>query len=127
MITTRTLKNGNVLVEARAERRFMDADIPTYTSEQEPEFRAVAVGDEGTLYTREHTPSGNILSVGLWADGGCPGNSNPAIQHYHGWRGTFNDVGQFADGWRRVLEVRPLTRGNGWRIVFSTDLRPNEA
>ena len=123
-------KDGCTIVEIRPSHEHDGPEVPVFVSFDDSANRAIEVGDEGTLFFRESFTGSNdsdIINVGLRGeDGGIPGNSDPSIRKYHGWRGTNTDVGVFAYGWRRVLEYRPLSRGEGSRVVFSADLRPDQ-
>ena len=91
--------------------------------------RTLQADDEGVLLcTEDHRPVPENRRQEPYyrlrlADEGVPGNTNPNIRRYHGWRGTTQDRALYALGYRRVLESRPVTRGQGWRVVLSADFR----
>ena len=53
-----------------------------------------------------------------------PGNVDPSIKRYHGWRGTTNDIAVYAHGVRKVLKQTAFQNGRS-RIVLSKDLHPD--
>lgn len=56
---------------------------------------------------------------------GWPGNSNPNICRYHGWRGTTDDWSFYGCGVRRCLAVRRTgKRSQRIVIVFGRDRKP---
>lgn len=86
-------------------------------------------GDTYIVALREHVGK-NILSGLVFMEdngAGWPGNSNPAIKRYHGWRGTFNDIGLFAYGLRQLIDVETTgKRAKRVRITFGPDLAADE-
>ena len=61
----------------------------------------------------------------LW-DGPVPGNSDPSIKRYHGWRGTNNDYYREAHGERKILSMRTGKDGHV-RVTLGKDIKPDEA
>ena len=135
------LKNGQIVVEARASkyeaREFGTTAMPDtmeFTPDDWRTVRAVRVGDEGCVgiatnvspdSIRDGHDNENFCRVYMTANPeGISGNSNHHVRRLHGWRGTTNDSSIEADGWRRVLEIRPTKTGIGWRVVLSEDLNP---
>lgn len=56
---------------------------------------------------------------------GIPGNSNPNITRYHGWRGTNNDVSYDAHGLREIIKMSILKNGQ-FSVTVGPDLEPNK-
>lgn len=54
---------------------------------------------------------------------GIPGNSNPNITRYHGWRGTNNDVSYDAHGLREIIKISELKNGQ-IAVTVGPDLFP---
>lgn len=54
---------------------------------------------------------------------GIPGNSNPRICRFHGWRGTWNDSASFAMGIRKCIRAK-LTASGEVVASFGPDLIP---
>ena len=106
-------------------------EFPTVYDPAEGYRRKIHVGDEGCLRLISDV-SPNALRSGrsddyeltLYADErGIPGNMKNYIFRMHGWRGTSNDNHVSAGGWRRVESVERLSRGVGFRVIFSADMR----
>lgn len=57
---------------------------------------------------------------------GIPGNSNPNITRFHGWRGTTDDNSQYAHGLRKIIKIRELKNGTV-SVTLTPDLNPSEA
>lgn len=61
---------------------------------------------------------------------GYPGNCNPILKAYHGWRGTTNGKSVYVYGVREVLEVGELKTDEEGRqtleVTLSKDLFPKE-
>ena len=99
------------------------------------EKREIRVGDEGCLSTSHNVSPDAIrsnrpteYSAQLFADpNGIPGNMNSNITRLHGWRGTTCDRCSEAWGWRRVESIEPRKRGEGYVVILSVDLKPDEA
>ncbi len=53
-----------------------------------------------------------------------PGNMNPAIRRFHGWRGTSFDQEVYALGVRRIKSMRRLKSG-AISVELSNDLSPD--
>lgn len=60
---------------------------------------------------------------------GMPGNSNPAIKRYHGWRGTNDDISTSADGVRVCIasERTEYQKTVHYKIVFGVDEMADKA
>ena len=58
---------------------------------------------------------------------GIGGNTNPAIKHYHGWRGTFNGAATYVYGVRKVIKVSTIDDGLDihQKIPVGRDLHPD--
>ena len=134
-------RDGTIVIEERIERWFnrptryddgvenLMPDLPSYDYN-----RPIRVGDEGCLAIVKNVSPDSLrageteINATLRSDAaGLPGNSNPNITRLHGWRGTSNDCHVSAHGWRRVLSIRPVARGIGYRVILSADLQPDEA
>jgi hypothetical protein len=61
-------------------------------------------------------------------EAGFPGNSDPHIRRFHGWRGTTDDRHIEALGVRRCLNVRrkEFARSVRYHLRFGADLRRDE-
>ena len=55
---------------------------------------------------------------------GVPGNSDPSIRRYHGWRGTTNNVVKNALGVRKIEKITRFGNGTA-RVKLSEDLHPD--
>ena len=75
-------------------------------------------------YSTDTTENGSDMMVWREDNGeGFPGNSDPSIKCYHGWRGTYNDTAFYACGLRRCLAIRETgKRSRRTVIVFGRDL-----
>jgi len=56
---------------------------------------------------------------------GIGGNMDSSVKHYHGWRGTTNNISVEACGLRRIEKIQCCKNGNAW-ITVSDDLKPDE-
>lgn len=55
---------------------------------------------------------------------GVPGNSDPSVRRYHGWRGTTGNISKYALGVRNVVSLTRFQNGNA-RVTLSEDLHPD--
>jgi len=92
--------------------------------------RDVQVGDEGCLSLsyniRDTSKFTDYRAILIDSPEGIGGNINSSIKRLHGWRGTSNNISRSAEGWRRVKSVEPRKQGQGWTIILSKDLKPEE-
>lgn len=91
----------------------------------------VKVGDEYILVKIVETKQDDYTHWGLLEhDGhGVPGNSNPDITRYHGWRGTSYGTALYAYGLRKVTAVTTGKdkSGDEWiKITVGKDILPDE-
>lgn len=82
------------------------------------------VGEAGILCSSTNTRTGS-KSFRLVFDclEGIPGNSNPNITRFHGWRGTYNDISNDAHGLREIIKVRELKNGT-IAVTVGRDIAP---
>ena len=60
-----------------------------------------------------------------FAESGFPGNMDPSIKCFHGWRGSYNNVSRYARGVYSIKEI--IREGIYTKIVLNrTDLKKNE-
>ena len=85
---------------------------------------APRIGDLVTLVERINVNTNETTWNFASADG-APGNSDPSIRRYHGWRGTTNNSSATARGLRRVEKIQRFKNGN-YAITLSEDLKPDE-
>jgi hypothetical protein len=84
-----------------------------------------SVGDLVTLVRHENLLTGE-RSYTLDGPDGSPGNSDPNILRYHGWRGTTNDWHAEALGQRRVLDVCQDPQDHDhYEVRLGKDLHPD--
>jgi len=92
--------------------------------------REIQIGDEGCLQLkcniRNTSKLRNYDAILIDSSEGIGGNLNSSIKRLHGWRGTSNKISKSAEGWRRVESVEPRKQGQGWTIILSEDLKPEE-
>lgn len=81
-----------------------------------------AVGDEAILVCRLDTISGHEEWF-LYKGDGAPGNCNPSVKRYHGWRGTTARTAIYAFGLRRIVKVSP-TKSGELKVTVGRDLHP---
>ena len=107
---------SNLLIEAElvVEQATIVASKPSYYME---------LGEAYMVATQEYIGPNrqechNDLYLLLREDNGegWPGNSDPHVRRYHGWRGTTDDWAVYALGLRRVLDVR-VTGNRSKRVV----------
>ena len=55
---------------------------------------------------------------------GIPGNMDPSVRRYHGWRGTTDNVSRYALGVRKIEKITRFGNGN-CRLVLSEDMYPS--
>jgi hypothetical protein len=55
---------------------------------------------------------------------GIPGNSNRNIKRFHGWRGTNNDVSNYAYGMRKIIKIRTMKNGD-IAVTVGPDIMPD--
>lgn len=100
------------------------------------DVRLPTIGKLYAVATRKNVgPNGARSPEGLlfnnsdeYFSAGWPGNSNPSIGRFHGWRGTTNDWSVYAFGVRRCLSVEITgDRSKKVRIVFGRDEKAGEA
>lgn len=87
------------------------------------------VGGVYAIAERENVQTGKTvgyLFVGLDDENpeGFPGNADPAVHRFHGWRGTTNDISVTALGVFTVLDITEQKNGIS-RIRLSGDLHPD--
>ena len=98
-------------------------DVATYDAKYKWVPTKIRVGAEFVLCSTTYL--GTDLPKYFWIhDGPVPGNSNPSIERYHGWRGTTDDRHIEAHGLRRVRRLRELKTGQG-SVTLSDDLHPD--
>lgn len=83
------------------------------------------VGMTAVLMSSEDTSGvGKTQYYLLFCDEGAPGNSNPKIKLFHGWRGTSNNTANYAHGKRKITAIRVLKNGDV-AVTVGKDLCPN--
>lgn len=80
------------------------------------------VGDEAILICRLDTISG-YEEWCLYQGDGVPGNMNPSVKRYHGWRGANARISVYAFGLRRIEKVTPTKNGQ-LKVTVGRDLHP---
>ena len=99
------------------------SEMPTVYEPTEGAEKQINVGDVGCL----RLSSSEAPRLSLYNDeDGIPGNMNADIKQLHGWRGTTNGNCVNAYGWRRVESIERLSRGVGFRVTFSADLKADD-
>lgn len=79
------------------------------------------VGKAYILISKEDVLSGSeTYYIRPWdpEDGGVPGNLNPEIRYYHGWRGTYNNIATYVHGVREVKEIISIKQDEMGRDVY---------
>lgn len=93
----------------------------------------ISPGDKVLVYSREDILRGGeeFRISKRFAESGYPGNTDPSVKTFHGWRGTTNDISVYAHG---VYSVKSVSREDGefrgqyLKVVLNrTDLKKNEA
>jgi len=108
--------DGSVVVELRGNAQM---EYQADHGERGLDIRPIVAGDIGCLVVNA-SERGDIACMILVGDtDGVVGNTSPAVKRTSGWRGTTHGVGVYAHGIRQCESVAPLTRGTGWRLVFS--------
>ena len=91
----------------------------------------IAVGDAVIVVCYTYLNTGEE-EYALYVDdntGGIPGNTDSQIKRYHGWRGTTNNVSEWAHGVHTVKSIDLLKRGDDDIIKITinrTDIKKNE-
>jgi len=135
--TARETKDGRLVFEWRfsPEKR---APRSPYTEDYEAMEIDMAAGELRTPSVGERVIVAEVAYVGpnderpvilsSFPDNGegWPGNSEPRIKLYHGWRGTTDDWAVYAHGVREVLRVeRTGKRAQRVVVEFGRDLVPD--
>ena len=71
-------------------------------------------GDEVLVYSKTFNNNGGkeVFCISKeYAKSGYPGNMNPEIKRFHGWRGETNDIAVNAYGVYRVKTVEVISKG----------------
>ena len=118
-------RRGHLVIVYRAEGEHADWEIEHEVYDKRGGDPAPEAGQTYMIAIREdimHTD--RPVDVLVATDrGGWPGNSDPTVRRYHGWRGTWNDVATYAHGHRRCLSVTSSgKRVRKLRIEFGRDL-----
>lgn len=87
------------------------------------------VGDEYILVERVRETTGDVTYDIVPHQGhGVPGNLNPDVKLYHGWRGTTDGWSKTACGVRKIIKVSPVKKDReGWdyiKVTVGKDLHP---
>lgn len=80
------------------------------------------VGDEAILIYWLDSYSGDEY-WSLYKGDGVPGNMDPCVRHYHGWRGCTGSTSVYACGLRRIEKVA-ITKSGELKVTVGRDLHP---
>lgn len=90
-----------------------------------PKYAMPEVGKAYIFFSRENVMTGTeSFHLMDWdpEKGGIPGNINPSIRRYHGWRGTYGNTATYALGVRRVDEIIRFKQDDDGNYYFKVRL-----
>ncbi|HIQ83052.1 MAG TPA: hypothetical protein IAA52_08105 [Candidatus Pullichristensenella stercorigallinarum] len=85
------------------------------------------VGDLVILLERSYINDGySTFDAIPYTGDGISGNMDSSIKRFHGWRGTTNDVAQYAHGVRKIIRVGATDEwGEKTKYTVGADLHPD--
>lgn len=94
-------------------------DSNDYGTSYQVDLDAIDVGTPVLVIRHENTMTGkcwySLRSDERSVKYGCPGNADPSIRTFHGWRGTTNDISKSAEGVHVITSID--YKPNGWVTV----------